>query len=235
MARETVLIGVQARSGSTRLPNKAHAPIAGRTMLDCVVGACRGTANFLMDRGDVDVIVAVLCPVGDPIADIVYDAKVIPGPAMDVLERYRRAAAQVEADYVVRITGDCPLIPSFVISRHVQLALQKRYDYVSNVDERFRTTLDGADCEVISRRLLDDTAARADTPDDREHVTTLIRRSPPPWASIGVVVNHFDLSWLKLSVDTEEDLARVRKAAESAKRKYRDAAATMGRGAVHTI
>ena len=109
------------------------------------------------------------------------------------------------------------------------------YDYISNVDERFRTTLDGADCEVISRRLLDDTAQRATAPSDREHVTTLIRREPPAWAKIGVVLNHFDLSWIKLSVDTEEDLERVRRAAESAQRKHQEAAMVFGRGSVHTI
>lgn len=229
-----VLIGIQARSTSSRLPGKALALIAGDSMLDRVVGACLSSARYL-ERYGVEPLVAVLVPHGDEIVGKYRKVPVHTGPEHDVLQRYAGAADALSADLIVRITGDCPLIPSFVISRITSLAIEKAYDYISNVDERFRTTLDGCDCEVISRRLLDDTAKRATEPADREHVTTMIRRDPPEWAQIGVVLNHFDLSWIKLSVDTEDDLARVRKAAESAQTKHQQAAMTFGKNSVHTI
>jgi spore coat polysaccharide biosynthesis protein SpsF len=84
-------------------------------------------------------------------------------------------------------------------------------DYVSNVDERLRVSFDGMDCEVISRNLLDYVHFNATSKSDREHVTTFIRK--PDLSrdfSIAHIVGYVDLAGLKLSVDTDEDLERVR-------------------------
>lgn len=235
MARK-VLIAVQARSSSLRLPRKAFELIAGKTMLDRVLGSCRSAARYLNERPNVQCSVAILTPDGDPVAvEFRNRCEVIEGPLNDVLKRYAIAAQKTNADVIVRVTGDCPMIPNFIISKLVTLALTNSYDYVSNVDERFRTTLDGSDCEVISRRLLDDVDKRAVLPEDREHVTPLIRRHPPDWAKMGFVCNYFDLSDIKLSVDTLEDLERVRLAYESANEKYQKACLTFGQMAVHRI
>lgn len=232
---QRILIGIQARSTSSRLPGKAMALIAGRPMLEYTIGACLSSASHLASKRGVEAMVAVLVPKGDDLVGQVRMAPVLEGPEHDVLERYRMATEHWKADVVVRITGDCPLVPPHTISRVTALALDRGYDYVSNVDERFRTTIDGSDCEAVSRRLLLDTAARATETADREHVTTLIRREPPEWAKMGIVLNHFDLSWIKLSVDTEEDLARVRQAEESAVLKRQRAMMVYGRANVHTL
>lgn len=237
MARK-VLIGIQARSSSSRLPKKAFELISGKTMLDRVISSCKTAARYMNEQRNLGVQarVAILTPEGDAVADEFSSrCDVMEGPLEDVLSRYATAAEKFGADMVVRITGDCPMIPSFVISKLVTLAVVNGYDYVSNVDERFRTTLDGSDCEVISRKLLDDIAERAVLPADREHVTMLIRRYPPPWAKIGFVCNYFDLSDLKLSVDTPEDLERVRRAFETAYDKYQKACLEFGQQAVHRI
>ena len=231
-----VLIGVQARSGSTRLPKKAMALISGKTVLDRVLAACKVSAKYLNASRGCETRLVLLTPKDDELArEFRTRCDVREGPELDVLERYVEAATHYDADYIVRITGDCPLIPSFVISKLVTLAQVNSYDYVSNVDERFRTTLDGADCEVISRDLLHDTWERATVAADREHVTTLIRRSPPEWAKIGFVCNYFDMSHVKLSVDTEEDLERVRQAFESANDKYQRARLQFGQNNIHRI
>ena len=232
-----VLIGIQARSGSTRLHRKAFELIAGKTMLDRVIEQCKRAASYLnKTSASTRVDVAVLVPYKDPILGTFGDrCAFIEGPEQDVLERYRLAAANFDADLIVRITGDCPLIPPTIISKSVKIAIANKYDYVSNVDPRFRTYLDGADCEVISAALLRHTADEAIDALDREHVTTWIRRNPPEWARVGAVMGAFDHSEVKLSVDTEDDLARVRLACETFENKHRSAVHSYGQKAVHIV
>ena len=233
---KSILIGIQARSGSTRLPRKAFETIGGKWMLDHVIDACKKSAGFLSRDSGIKTRVVVLTPAGDPIATAFKSrCDIIEGPEQDVLARYLLALEEHEPDLMVRITGDCPLIPSFVISRVISLALKHAYDYIGNGDDRFRTSLDGVDCEVISNKLLVEVGRLAVSKEDREHVTTLIRRDTPPWARIGHVMNHFDHSEQKLSVDTPEDLERVRKVYDSGEDKYRLAIRTLGQSQVHLL
>ncbi len=231
-----VLIGIQARSGSTRLPNKALALISGKTVLDMVIESCKKAASYLNNSTPIRTRVVVLTPKGDPIVDEFQNrCEVIEGSEFDVLSRYVDAAKLYEADAVVRITGDCPLVPSFLISKLVSLQNKMGYDYISNTDPRFRTALDGADVEVLSAKMLNYLGDSAKEALDREHVTTYVRKHPPVWAKLSCVVNYFDHSDMKLSVDTQEDLDRVRKAHDSANDKYRAAVLTFGQQSVHKV
>jgi spore coat polysaccharide biosynthesis protein SpsF len=107
------------------------------------------------------------------------------------------------------------------------------YDYISNVDPRFRTALDGADCEVISTKLLTWAHENAQPGKDREHVSILCRENPPRWARMAAVIGFFDESEVKLSVDTPEDLEAVRHNFERVKSKLREAEKAYGRENVH--
>lgn len=230
------MIGIQARSTSRRLPAKAFEMIAGKTMLERVVQSCRSAARQLTEQGRCDATVVVLVPTGDRIAtEMKGRFDIYEGPSEDVLGRYVGAAEARDADLVVRITGDCPMMPSWAIGRIVALAITKNYDYISNVDERFRTAIDGSDVEVFSRRMLADAHERASGAGDREHVTTLMRRDPPSWAELGFVMGYFDLSDIKLSVDTPQDLERVRRATESAATKEFQAQMHFGKSRVHFL
>jgi spore coat polysaccharide biosynthesis protein SpsF (cytidylyltransferase family) len=232
-----VLIGIQARSGSTRLPNKAHALICGYPLLMRVIESCKISAKKIKEKSGAEVHVAVLTPYHDPIAfEYRKHVDIVEGPEQDVLARYMIAAEKYDADLIVRITGDCPLIPSNTIIGIGLLAVHKNYDYISNVDEQFRTSIDGTDTEVISSRLLRYAAENATNDEDREHVTTFIRRCPPEWAQNATVIGHFDLSGhQKLSVDTVEDLEAVRKAFDSTMNKFQGATRVYGKGRVHRL
>ncbi len=233
---KTVLIGIQARSGSSRLPRKAFELIGGKMMLDHVIESCRKAADYVAKREKIATRVVVLTPEGDPIAKAFSGrCDIVHGPSHDVLARYLVALDRFSPDVMIRITGDCPLIPSYVISRVIALAVQNDYDYIGNGDERFRTSIDGTDCEAISARLLAEAAQQATDPYDREHVTSWIRKSPPEWAKIGAVLNYFDHSDLKLSVDTPDDLARVRVAYDLAADKYHQAIRCFGQRQVHIL
>lgn len=230
-----VLIGIQARSSSTRLPNKAFKPIAGTMMLARVIEACRTGGRLYQKKSIADVTIAVLTPNDDPIFREFKDrVHIITGPTYDVLARYDVAVARYNPDYIVRITGDCPMLPPFIVSNLLDIAVRKGFDYFGNSDPRVRTSIDGHDCEVISRRLFDEMAKNAASEYDREHVTPWVLHSAPEWAKLGIALNNHDLSHIKLSVDLQEDLDRVSSAFDSANAKYELALSLYGDG-VHRI
>lgn len=233
-----VLIGIQARSTSTRLPGKCFAKIGDKMLLEHVHDACQSAAKHI-DRyaikNGVSVNVAILVPAGDEIEKVFKDCIIVTGSETDVLSRYMKAAVAFDTDYIVRVTGDCPLIPPYLISKHITLAVERNYDYLSNAYGDNRTTIDGVDCEVISRRILEYANKEAKDPKDREHVTTFIKSSPPVWAKRGCIIGFFDQSSVKLSVDTKEDLERVRNEYSSVYQHVSAAERTFGKHSVHRM
>lgn len=240
-----VCIGIQARSTSERLPNKAFEKIGDKTMLEHVVDACRDSALYVnrgSHRTGIRVDVAIVTPTGDPIVEeFKRRIRVIEGDEQNVLSRYATLAQVMRADWIVRVTGDCPLIPHFLITKHINTAIMNRYDYVANVDPAVRTAVDGYDCEAFSRRMLDHVSAQATDPYDLEHVTPMMRREPPNWATRGCIVGYLPMmgwspqSGWKISVDTHEDLARVREMHEMMEQTLRAAIALYGHKNVHRL
>jgi glutamate-1-semialdehyde 2,1-aminomutase/spore coat polysaccharide biosynthesis protein SpsF len=164
---------VQARMNSTRLPGKVLADIAGRPMLEHIVARLR--RSRLID----DVIVATSnAPADRYIAEAatIRNFKVFRGAETDVLDRYYRAAQSVDADIVVRITGDCPLIDPQVVDRVITSFLTEECDYASNT--LVCTYPDGLDVEVFSFAALEVAWRDGRRLADREHVTPFIRTSP---------------------------------------------------------
>lgn len=237
--KKRVLIAIQARSTSERFPRKVFEKIGNQTMLQHVVVHCKRAADYLNSRisTPIDAQVVLLVPQGDEIVQSADRLKVdiLEGPEKDVLTRYATAARDRKADFIVRITADCPLIPPFLISKHVMLAVEKNYDYLSNVFEESRTAPDGFDCEVMSSQLLAYLDQYAVTAEYREHVTLMARREPPRSSRIGCVVSFIHLADIKLSVDTPEDLERVRAQYERVKRCNQEAHDRFGRNCVHRV
>lgn len=185
-------------------------------MVEWVVDAAQESAAYLsIPRGKqpMAVSVSVLTPHGDPVAEACQSyVNVLEGHEHDVLSRYHALLQMTGADYIVRVTGDCPLIPPPVITKAVNVAVMNGFDYVSNVDPRLRLSFDGMDCEVVSARLLRHMDEHAVEPGEREHVTTYARSDKLPTGyRTAHIIGYLDLSSMKLSVDTEEDLEAVRK------------------------
>lgn len=238
MNYKSVLIGIQARSTSERLPNKVFELIGNKPMLKHVVDSCCYSAaylNKLSHKTMTSVGVALLIPENDPIGEhhLFRNTQIVRGSESDVLSRYYLALTRLKPDYIVRVTGDCPLIPPYLISKMVKLTLLNKYDYLSNVEPEARTAIDGFDCEVISSKALEWLNETATEKYDREHVTPLIRTSPPSWASRAQVISNLNFSDVKLSVDTQEDLDRVRTQYEKVREKAANAEQIFGRGKVH--
>jgi spore coat polysaccharide biosynthesis protein SpsF len=162
---------VQARMHSTRLPGKVLLPLSGRPVLDHVLRRCWKIAGA-------DVVVCVI-PVAadcDRIAEVAIaaGAAVFRGPENDVLARYAGAARMIDADTVMRVTSDCPLIDPDICSAVLNRLGETRADYCCNNDPP--TWPHGLDCEAMTAKALYRAHAEACAPFDREHVTPWIRR-----------------------------------------------------------
>jgi spore coat polysaccharide biosynthesis protein SpsF (cytidylyltransferase family) len=124
-----------------------------------------------------------------------------------VLERYYRAAFQQQANQVVRITADCPLIDPQVIDLVIDAFMETEHAYVSNINPP--TYPDGLDTEVFSFTALEQAWRDAKLRSEREHVTLYIRNHPELF-SLGNVAHHRDLSGLRWVVDEACDLEFTR-------------------------
>jgi spore coat polysaccharide biosynthesis protein SpsF (cytidylyltransferase family) len=199
----TTVAVIQARCGSTRFPRKVVAPLQGRPMLAHIIE--RVSRASLVDW----VVVATTDGAADDeVASIATaaGAGVTRGSEHDVLGRYVLAAREHSADVIVRITADCPLTDPVIVDTVVRARAEHEADYASNVEPP--TFPEGYDCEAFTLeclRRLDETAS-ADYL--REHVTALIREQPHMFR-IARVTSDRDLSWIRLTVDVPEDLARV--------------------------
>jgi spore coat polysaccharide biosynthesis protein SpsF len=191
---------IQARMGSTRLPGKVLADLAGEPMLAHVVSRARRAATLA------EVVVATTTAPADRAVSDLCAARGWPcfrGSEDDVLDRFYRAAREHRADVVVRLTGDCPLIDPAIIDQVVRAFHAHRPDYASNVLTP-RTFPRGLDVEVFSFEAL----ARAWGEDCnaawREHVTPYLYRQPQRFRLHRVAADA-DYSSLRWTVDTPED------------------------------
>ena len=190
---------IQARMGSKRLPGKSLMPIGGKALIRHVLDR----ASQIVGVDDV-CLVTSLNAFDTPLAQS-WPQRVYRGSEWDVLGRMDAACRWMNADVVVRITGDCPLLASDISSLVLKTFHQVQEDYVSNVGRQTRWP-DGFDTEVFSAHVLHEADRCAKTRHDREHVTTWIRSN----FERRDVLSQEDYGEVKLSVDGAEDLERVR-------------------------
>lgn len=193
---------IQARLGSSRLPGKVLLDLAGEPMLARVVERVQ-RAELIDDF----VIATTNESRDDPLVELcgARGWAVHRGSENDVLDRYHGAAKASDADVVVRITSDCPLLSADVLDRVVARFLKTpTLDYVSNTQDP-RTFPRGLDVEVMSASALERAWTEDKDPAWREHVTPYIYRSGR--FELASVVNDIDFSAQRWTVDTPEDYA----------------------------
>lgn len=170
-----VLVVVQARLSSTRLPGKIALDVAGAPML------ARQLERIQSAETPFEVCVATSRePLDDRVVAIAERAGVRwhRGALHDCLARHASAARETGADVVVKIPSDCPLIDPDIVDRVIGafLAARGAYDYVSNL--RPASWPDGNDVEVMSREALERADREATRPIDREHTTPFLWDQP---------------------------------------------------------
>lgn len=202
-----VVIISQARMASTRLPGKVLKEVLGKPLLQYQI------ERLWRVRGISDVVIATTVNESDDIIENVcksLSCAVFRGSERDVLGRYYFAAKAYNADVVIRVTSDSPLIDSFVIERVVQSYLHStaEYDYVSNTVKR--TYPRGMDTEVFPVRVLEEVFQEARLDYEREHVTPFLYTHPERYR-IRNLMYHTDVSQHRWTVDTPEDFELIRR------------------------
>lgn len=192
---------VQARVGSTRLPGKVLKKICGRTVLEHDINRLKRIKNI-----DEIVIATTTLEKDNAIIEECkkLNVKYFRGSEENVLSRYYYAAEENDADVVVRVTSDCPLIDVKVSENIIQYFLfnKDNYDYVSNTIDR--TYPRGLDTEVFSFDALEKAFKEAISSRDKEHVTPYIWRNDKIFR-LAQCKNSKDYSNLRWTLDTEED------------------------------
>jgi glutamate-1-semialdehyde 2,1-aminomutase len=200
---KTVAI-VQARMGSTRLPNKVMKSISDKPMIEMLL-------RRLARSQEVDEIVVATSedPGNQPLTECVraLGYRCFVGSENDVLDRYYKAGQMAGAVTVVRITGDCPLVDATLVDEAIRRFKDAGVDYLSNVAPA--TYPDGLDIEVFSFKALERAACETDKQFDREHVTPYLREGDR-FRQAGIQ-NDEDLSALRWTVDELADFDVVSK------------------------
>jgi glutamate-1-semialdehyde 2,1-aminomutase len=193
---------VQARMGSSRLPNKVMKLIGGVPMIELLLSRLT-----LAKELDQIVVATSLDSKNEPLVAHIQKLGYlcIRGSEDDVLQRYLDAAHASNADIVVRVTGDCPVIDPTLVDEAVAQFKLRQVDYLTNTLPP--TYPDGLDTEVFTLAALERAAHESQELFDHEHVTPYLRR-PGLFKTAGIA-HAEDLSGLRWTVDEPADLEVV--------------------------
>ncbi len=201
-----IIVIIQARMGSTRLPGKVLMPLGNSCILDYVVQRC-GKIN------QVDHIIVATSNLqqDDPLADWCRDNEVTcyRGSENDVLARYYECAREYEPDYVIRVTSDCPFVDYDLANESIQLMLKQPVDIIVNKQQD--QLIRGLAVELFTFETLKWMYEQTTAERHREHVTYYAYEYSDRF-KYGVL----DLSpkllhpELRLTVDTPEDYEMCR-------------------------
>ena len=194
---------VQARLNSTRLPHKVIKEIVGKPMIEILLSRLSHSKKINQ------ILVATSVNSENNKLQLLVESlgyKCTRGSEDDVLNRFYKAAKFANANVIVRITGDCPLVDPELVDLCIQGFEKSKVDYFSNTNPE--TYPDGLDIEVMSFEALELANIEANSKFDREHVTSYIRNTKK--FSQDSMSNSENLSNLRWTVDEPEDLIVIR-------------------------
>jgi spore coat polysaccharide biosynthesis protein SpsF len=199
---------IQARMSSSRLPGKVLKDIAGTPMLVHVVERVRQV------KGIDQVVVATTTDGSDDALEALCLEKgysCYRGSLHDVLDRYYQAARQFQADVIIRLTADCPLLDVEVVEKTLNAFLESHVDFAANrLPPPFKRTYPiGLDTEVCTFEALERAWKEASEKFEREHVMPYLYQQEGRFKILRVE-NDEDYGHWRLTVDTPEDLSLVR-------------------------
>lgn len=199
-----ITVIVQARTSSTRLPNKIMREIVGKPLLELQM------ERIFNAKLPTNIVVATTADSSD---DVIVEFclrkhyNVFRGSMNDLLDRHYKTALLYNSDIVIKIPSDCPLIDAKIIDKVIGFYLDysDKYDFVSNLHPA--SYPDGNDVEVMSINALARAWREAESKDDLEHTTPYIWRNPSKFR-IGNVLWETGLDFSKshrFTIDYEED------------------------------
>ena len=197
---------IQARMRSTRLPGKVLLPLEGKPVLWHVF--FRLTKSKLIDE---ICISTSTNPMDDKIEKFAheYGIKIFRGSEENLVKRHLDAGKKFEADVIVRITGDCPLVDPQIVDKTVEAYLNdKKLDFVSNT--KTRTYPIGLDVEVFPVKTLEKIFSISENSVFYEYfISNYIYENPSIFKSKGITLNKANL--LRWTLDYPEDYVFLKK------------------------
>jgi len=166
---------IQSRMDSSRLPGKVMMPLAGQPLLS------RLYQRVVASEFAGDTVIAATEEKSDlPIIKLCEENKIkyFRGHSTDLLDRHYQAAKTFNADVVVKIPSDCPLIDPIIIDKVIKYYIDNKhkFDFVSNLHSP--SYPDGNDVEVMTMESLEDAWQNAELPLEREHTTPYFWDNP---------------------------------------------------------
>ena len=162
--------------GSTRLPGKSLAPLAGVPLIEHVVRRCHASQllNYVVvattDQPEDDALAAHV--------QTLHNTYLYRGSSADVLSRFYFASLAYSADVIVRICADDPWKDPTLIDHAITGFLQAWAEPIAGAPPCHYLHLGGVswalgvDVEVFSRHALTAAYNNATDPYDREHAGT---------------------------------------------------------------
>jgi len=192
---------------SARLPGKVLMPLAGKPNLERLVGRLRRSHSI-----DDIVVATTENQADDVIAEFCKKiaCRYFRGSEDDVLGRVLQAAEHHDADLIVEITGDCPMIDHRHVDKTIELFYSGDYDHASNILEHSLPI--GFDVQIFPLSVLKRIDRLTDDPIDRAHVSYYIYSHPEQFRLVGWRAEG-DLNWpeLALTLDEPEDYELLNK------------------------
>lgn len=192
---------------SSRLPGKPMMEVCGHPMLGHLVDRLKAVESI-----DVIVLATTTNQTDEVMAQYASSIgiEVFRGDEDDVMGRVVNAGKSVDADVIVEITGDCPIIDPEIIEQAIRSYRENTYEYVGN--QHVRSYPDGMDVQVFALETLIRSEAMTDEPLDREHVTLHIRNNPQIFSHLNLVAppeQHWPDLGLTLDEQSDFDLLKV--------------------------
>lgn len=193
-----IVATIEARMTSTRLPGKVLLPADGKPMLEHLVNRLKQVPSIQ------EIVLATTVNDTDQVlVDFArsQNIRVFRGSEADVMSRVIGAGESANAEVIVEITGDCPVIDPLIIEQTIQMFLHNTCDYASNA--HIRSYPIGMDTQVFRLETLKKSFAMTFHPLDREHVTRHIRLNPDLFFPVHLIASP-DLHWPDLGLTLDE-------------------------------
>jgi spore coat polysaccharide biosynthesis protein SpsF len=195
---------LQARTSSTRLPGKVLLPLAGKALI------LRMYERVTFSKYAGQIVIAITGENADDQLNSLCrqsNLEVFRGHSLDLLDRHYQAAKKYNAEAVIKIPSDCPLIDPAIIDKVILYYInnRKNYDFVSNLHPP--SYPDGNDVEIMSFETLENAWINAKKDFEREHTTPYIWENPDKFR-IGNVLWETGLDYSKthrFTIDYKED------------------------------
>jgi len=197
-----MMIIIQARMTSTRLPGKVLLPLCGKTVLEIMM-------ERLAPFKDSIIIATTNDGTQKPIVELCQKLhlKYYEGDTQNVLSRYYEAALKFgakEDTIIVRCTSDCPLIDKDIVQKTIDFFTSSEADYTHSGGFPV-----GMGTEVFRFSLLKEAYENAHSDYEKEHVTPYMYRTHKHRLNITTFKNEVDDSRYRITLDEIDDYTAI--------------------------